>query len=327
MTPPLDAQALTAALDGVVPIFVLIDPMLGEPIPMLGIEPDVDPRPIREQAWQRDVVQIALAQRCTLPRHQHPYLVALSGPHDPLLGLTLELAQDERQAAMADGLDGTGMGVHHIGGWLQSSMHPDQIAERIGALMRVNTDCLTAATYLRLADRRVLGLLRHVAGDLRVAAQFGRLQRWVYLDAHGKLATLRSVDEDAVALRLDRPEWLVMEDGEALNRSMAQWLGEAERLGAIAPSQIPAQDLYPSLRAALTNTRQAAHRWPHRFPKLADQTVWCALSLLNPALLASASVNALLQQPGTADDPAEPFRYLHHEVSALLAASATPAGR
>lgn len=322
-----DLETIIAALDSVVPIFVLIDPMLGEPIAMLGIEPGVDPQPIREKAWQRGVVQIALAERCTLPPHQHPYLVALSGPHDPLLELTLELAQDERRAAMADGLDGTGKGVHHIGGWLQSGMHAEQLAARLGSLMRVNTSAITTATYLRLADRRALAMLRHVVGDQRVVAQFGRLQSWIYLDAHGRLATLRSVDEEAVALRLDRKEWLAMEDGEALNRSLAQWLGEAERIGDRGPLQIPAQGLYSPLKNALANARQAMQRWPHRFPKLADQTAWCALVLLNPALPANAAVNTLLDQTGTDDEPVEPFRSCHRDVSALLQAGTAAARR
>lgn len=320
MLPLMDASAeqLAASFDCLAPVYVLVDPMVGEPA--MVDAPDGDPQAAREAGWERAITHVALSPRCTLPPHQQPYLVALQGPDDPLLALTLELAHDERREAMADGLDGSGMAVHRIGGWLQSSMHPADLAARLGAIFSVNTEARTDATYLRLADRRALALVRHVTGDARLGAQFGRLQRWVYLDLHGKLATLDSPAEQDQVLRLTRGEWLALADGEAVHRTLAQWLGEAERAGDPRPAQSEPGQLFTAAQAALALAATAALRWPHRFPTLADQTAWAALSLLHPALAHSAAAAALLDEPGSADDPPEPFRYLHHDVRALLEA-------
>lgn len=144
-----DVQSLRASLDPVTPVFVLIDPMVGEPL-LLDLADGYwgDPQTQREAAWQRQVERIALSPRVPLALHQHPYLVQLQGIDDPLLELTLDLAHAEQSDAMKDGLDGEGTAAHRIGGWLQSSMHPDQLAKQMAEMFRVSTEAHTKATYL-----------------------------------------------------------------------------------------------------------------------------------------------------------------------------------
>lgn len=110
-----------------------------------------------------------------------------------------------------------------------------------------------------------------------------------------------------------------MEQGEKLHRTLAQWLGEINKLDdkQFLPHDI--SDLYARVRTAAIETRKTSGKWPHRFSTLADQTVWAALHLLYPALSRSNAVYAMLDKPGTPEDPPEPLRYLHGEISALLA--------
>ncbi|CAN7628822.1 DUF4123 domain-containing protein [Pseudoduganella sp. LjRoot289] len=304
---------LRAGVDALTPLFVLVDPMVGEPLPGMGTsDAGADARALREQAWGREIVPIVLARTIALPAHQHPYLVRLHGPDDPLLELTLDIADGERLAAQSRGLDGEGRAAHRIGGWMQSSMHFEELAAILSAMCRVNTDAHTKATYLRLADRRALDLLCHVAGDSRVASQFGRLQSWAYLDAFGRLRRLRSRDERPEPLRLSAAEWRQMERGEMLHRTIAQWLGET-----LCGEGAPPQTVYPSAEIAVSNAASAARKWPHRFENSTDETVWAALSMLHPAMPQLPAVLALLDDRGTEDEPPEPLRYLHRDLSAI----------
>lgn len=317
--PLADIKKLRASFDPITPILVLIDPMLGEPIPGAdALASNTDLQTQREALWQRQVMHIQLPRRVPLPVGKHPYLVELQGISDPLLEETLELAHAERSAALADGMEGEGAAAHRIGGWLQSSMHLPQLAQHLSSLLRVNTEARTRATYLRLVDRRVLALLRHVVGDERVVSQFGRLQRWTYLDMQGQLARLQSPGEDVTSLLLSEKEWHVMEQGEALHRTMAQWLGETTRTGESNLCHQPAQQLYAPIRDAIAVARQAAARWPHRFTQPIDEVVWAALTLLHPLLPRNEAVHTLLAQTGTTDDPPEPVRYLQREIGAFL---------
>ena len=311
---PSRLETLRAGVDALTPLFVLVDPMVGEPLP--GIDTShagADARALRAQAWEREIVPVVLAKNIALPAHQHPYLVQLKGAHDPLLELTLDIADSERLAAQARGLDGEGRAAHRIGGWLQSSMHFDDLGEIVSAMCRVNTDARTTATYMRLVDRRALDLLCHVVGASRVANQFGRLQSWVYLDALGALRRLQSPDEQPRQLRLNAAEWQRMSRGDMLHRTMAQWLGELGGMGHGTQA-----GLYGSIEDALVNAASAARRWPHRFETGSDEIVWAALSLLHPAMPQSPAVQKLLAEPGSPADPAEPLRYLHRDVSALV---------
>jgi hypothetical protein len=313
-----DAAIVRDSFDPLVPIFVLVDPMLGDPLPCDDSQQDTNQQSRREALWQRKVESIALHPRTPLSLHQHPYLVSLHGRDDPLLEITLKLAHAERAEALAGGLDGDGGGAHRIGGWLQSCLSSAQLAAVLSAMFRVNTTAPTKATYLRLADRRVLALLREVAGDVRVAGQFGRLQRWIYLDVHGRLSMLQSDNEEAPPLCLNENEWSCMEQGEALNRTLAQWLSEAMLADDQTVLRQPPHVLYTAARHALTAALSASRTWPHRFSRLTDHATWASLHLLHPELSSSQAVRNLMQRPGTSEEPPEPVRYLHREIRSRL---------
>ena len=318
-----DASDLRATLTPGTPIMVLVDPMLGEPLPS-DTRPgnEAEAQTMREAVWQRPVARIALAPRVPLAPHEHPYLVELQGINDPWLDASLEIAHDERIEAQAEGLDGEGAAPHRIGGWLQSTTHLPQLAEHLSTLLGVNTEARTKATYLRLADRRVLGLLRHVAGDTAIAQQFGRLQNWVYLNACGQLAALKSTGETVEPLRLDQYQWALMEAGENVNRTLALWLGEAQRRELEPCGAAPAHALYAPILRALAHAHEAARKWPHRFQTSLDRPVWAALFLLDPAIEHSDAVHQLLKNTGSIDDPTDPpevLRHLHHAITECLA--------
>lgn len=315
-----DVTKLRACLISDTPILVLIDPMLGEPLPSNAAD-GTDMQAAREAMWQRPVQPIPLSERTPLPPQQHPYLVELEGMTDPLLEATLEIAHDERLQAQTDGLDGEGAAAHRIGGWLQSTMHLTELAEQLSTMLQVNTEAPTKATYLRLVDRRVLALLRYVVGDALVAQQFGRIQNWAYLNVHGQISALKTMSESPSPIRLDRTQWTQMEVGEMVNRTLALWLGEASRRQRVEVCNIPAQALYDSLFVAIARAAEAAQTWPHRFQQLLDRSVWSALLLLDPAVEHSASIHQLLNNTGAQDDPnepAEPLRFLHHQITAYL---------
>ena len=310
------AQELRNSFDPAMPIFLLIDPMLGEPLPGMVLEPDsASAKIIREAGWQRAIHPIELTARVQLPAYRHPYLVALEGMNDPLIELTLELAHTERAIAQANGLDGEGSAAHRISGWLQSSMHVEQLAEHLSLVFRVNTSALTKATYLRLVDRRTFSFLRHVIGDERLAARLGRVRSWTYVDATGSLAMLRSEGEGTTPLRLNDDEWRLLGQGESIHRAMAKWLGELVRRRAMLNTS--AQQLYAQFSTAAVESKKAAKIWPHRFAGVQDQTTWIALSILHPGIDGISSVRNFMKEPGTEAEPADLLRYLHQQISTL----------
>ena len=305
---------LRASIDPVTPLFVLVDPMVGEPLPGISTSsPGSGATDQRMQGWGRDIVPVELAKSITLPAHQHPYLIQLLGPDDPLLEVTLDIAEEERLASQSGGLDGTGRSAHRIGGWLQSSMRWPELGALVAEMCRVNTDANTKATYLRLGDRRVLDLLCHVAGQSRVAAQFGRLQSWTYLKADGDLCRLQSPGEHRERLRLDETEWQRMLTGEMLHRAMAHYLGETTFTDAmIAPPT------YSSAETARLLAADAALRWPHRFKSDVDDTVWGALAMWRPSMAKLPAIQELLEDPGSESEPAEPVSFVHRDLITLI---------
>lgn len=144
---------LRERFDSALPIFVLIDPLLGEPATPTRIDSGtLDAIAARGVIWNRLIAPIRLCGSIALPIHQHPYLVALEGHQDPLLEFTVDLALNERSQAMAYGLGGSGGGPHRIGGWLQSDLSVSQLAELVAAMCDLRPTVPTAPRYLRIAD-------------------------------------------------------------------------------------------------------------------------------------------------------------------------------
>ena len=312
-----DIKTLQANLNPDVPIFLLIDPIVGEP---LSSAAGSDTQEAREALWQRPVIGIQLSSRTPLQLHQHPYIVTLEGIDDPLLELTLEIAQAERLESQADGLDGEGTAVHRVGGWLQTSQSTEELASQLSTMFKItlNTTTATKASYLRLPDRRTLSLLQYVIGDARVSTALGHIQRWAYLDVQGKFATLKGSASDAVALRFDHSEWAQMQQGNVLHPALALCLGEMARHGKTQMNTQPVQALYKALFSACQRAQKAAKIYPHRFQLPIDRSIWAALCLLHPAAETSHAVAQLLKDTGTEHEPAQPLRYIQHQVKACI---------
>lgn len=312
------ASNLHEVLDPLTPSFLLVDPLAGEPLTIRGPLTGGNPNPHREAVWQRSVITVPLNSKTKLPSSLHPYLVVLDSPNDPILDTSLAIAAMEREASLSNGLDGDGMGAHAIGGWLQSSQNPIELARQLAEMMRIGQTPFTKATYLRLGDRRVLALLRYIAGDEVIAETFCRLHRWIYLDAQNQLAMLSARSEASKRLVLTQDQWRRMELGESVHRSLAMWLGEQIRRGVAVDLERPAQNFLGPVISALSVAESAAQRWPHRFQRPSDRHVWAALHLIYGSRLNEADVTRLMQNTAADGESPEPMRYLHHEISAVL---------
>lgn len=314
-------SSLTSSVEAGCPTFVLVDPLMGEPI---SVQNTISPGELqiltqaREQAWSRPVHVIKLAQEIELPLQLHPYLVELEGAADPWLVETAEIACAERTEAQADGVASSGHAAHRIGGWLQSSQGSSELTQTLSGMMRVNTEASTKARYQRMADRRVVDLLRHVVGDTRVAAQFGRIQRWSYLDACGYMAQLQSSNEVSTPLRLSRNEWITFMKGELLHPTVARWLGERARQPGQSNVGAPdARTLYAQANAALDRAEAATRRWPLRFAGSADRVAWAVLILLYPGIEQRPDVLDLLNATAEPDEPTETLHALSPMLNSL----------
>ncbi|MDP9895950.1 hypothetical protein J2W32_005050 [Variovorax boronicumulans] len=313
---------LQATFDSATSIYVLVDPMQGEPIPLFVDAADglTAVRAAREAAWGRQVTAVPLDPRVPLTETQQPYVVTLQGADDEWLADTLEIAQAERHASQADGLASDGAGVHRIS-WLQTSLFGEDVAAAVAQMLRVNTSAWTDARYMRLADRRVLSWLRYVVGDARVAAQFGRLRRWVYLDACGRLAQLTHADDGVEQLTLKAEEWKFFMRGERMHATAARWLGELALSGDQALCENSQQDreIYAQVAAALGRAERAAQRWPTRFVRARDQDAWAVLSLLHADIEHDTRVRAVLQaRPEEEGEPDETMHTLSITLRALM---------
>jgi len=309
------ASALTSSFDFGLPCFVLIDPMLGEPLPTAYPPEETGQKALvaaRSEAWARSIHIIELSASINLPLHLHPYLVALEGLTDPLIAETVSIALDEFDQTRSDGLAGAGTSAHRIGGWLQSSQSPEALAKVMSSMMRVNTEAYTKARYLRIADRRVLDLLCHVVGSARVTAQFGRVHSWCYLDPVARLTTLQSRSESATPLRLDSAEWASLCKGELLHPTIARWQAEL-------PTQTPRPPgvCYAKATAALEQAEGAVAVWPQRFTSPADRMAWAALTLLHPDIGQTPAVIAALNAEPEPGEPIETLNTLSTSLNAL----------
>lgn len=303
-------------IDQPLSIYLLIDPMLGEPLPDMPPAVGANFELVRAAAWQRDVVTVELHASVGLAPWLHPYLVSIDGLDDPLLEFSLSLAKEEREDRLTDGLIGEGRAAYRIAGWLQSSMHMAPLAKQLSDMCRVNTEAFTAASYLRLADRRVLGMLRYIAGDSRVSAQFGRLYSWTYLDSLGQLTSLHSPLEASTRLRLNRREWGLLENGAAIHRTVRQWLGVVD--GQQLTDDLDDGVLFERAGNALDEARILAVHHPDSFQELHDLTTCAVLSLIYPGLWQVDGVKKLMSRRG--DHTKTPHRIVHmiNEISDFI---------
>jgi hypothetical protein len=280
------------------PIYLLIDPYLGDPVASLDAVAAGDAESWRAQlatSWERAVysVKFPLAEKVGLQPHQLPYLVMLEGPDDPLLAESLGMAQFEDSAASEGALFGAGNAAFRIGGWLQSGQAPESVANWLAECMRLRAGGSTSGRYLRLADRRVLALARHVLGDEQLTRNLGPIERWAYLDPWGAIDRIERREEGSPRLPFAPQQWMAMEHGEWVHRAIAQargfWLeqGRAKR-----------EDFHVSLLAA-QKMRLFFDLWPHRIASDEDQVSVIALTLIRPDWEQHPAVSALLGPPTT----------------------------
>ncbi|MEJ7807255.1 MAG: hypothetical protein WKG03_15185, partial [Telluria sp.] len=76
-------SVLQALIDQPLAIYLLVDPMLGEPLPGTPPAEGADFELVRAAAWHRDVATIALHASVGLAPWLHPYLVSIRGLDDP----------------------------------------------------------------------------------------------------------------------------------------------------------------------------------------------------------------------------------------------------
>jgi len=290
------------------PVYLLIDPMVGDLLPQLAFSDADDAESIylaRERAYQRAIFPVILASRINLAPSRHPYLVEMNSPGDPWMDVSLDLAQEHNRNIWASGLAGDGWGVAKVGGWLQSAMPGDALASMLARWMQLSTEARTKASYLRLADSRVLALLAFVLGREGIIAAMGRLRRWSFLDAHGRLDSLHNPNpadaaNDPKPFRLDKDQWQIMEDGAVVHGAIAKAWGELckEEAETACSSEIP----YPAAVIAAQTfllRRHASEKPRVLCTKLEDRCTAVALTLLYPGWESQPEVQRhLAENPG-----------------------------
>jgi hypothetical protein len=185
-------------------------------------------------------------------------------------------------------------------------MDGDSLAAMLGRWMRLETRERVPQKYLRLADPRVLALLRAVLGTQTLQAGMGRLKSWSYLDAQGALQRLENPEahlkiDDARLPRLDKVRWAQMSLGESIHGAMARAFGQRNAEAEGMPMQSEA-DYEAAIAAA---QRFSAYLDPGTVPpgalvgKIRDQddmATAVALSLLNAVWESHPDVRQLLDE-------------------------------
>lgn len=256
-------ETLKAGFDCDQPIYLLIDPIVGDFLPQLvfsGTDDVAAICSIREEAFSLPVFPVQLFADIRLPPSQHPYLVALPSADNPWMSDSLDIALAQNKETWLPGMSGNGWGIAKVGGWLQSTLSGEQLAGMLSDWMRLKTEYRTEAKYLRLADSRVLALLAHVLGPDTIIARMGRLRRWSYLDARGQPASLynpassEAETEFRTLPKLDQAQWKILQNGPLIHGAIAKVLGETGKLG----NQVNFAATAVPYAAAITATERCA---------------------------------------------------------------------
>jgi hypothetical protein len=322
------AATLNEHFDCSQPVYLLIDPMVGDFLPQLAFSDGDDAESIclgRERAFQRTIFPVILDASISLPPSRHPYLVEMTSPSDPWMDVSLELGQEQIRNTWASGMAGDGWGVAKVGGWLQSAMPGNALAGMLARWMQLSTEARSTARYLRLADSRVLALLAFVLGREKLVAAMGSLRRWSFLNAYGQLDSLDSPIPPEIAnapqsFRLDKEQWQIMQDGAAVHGAIAKAWGEMQKDSAETShhSEIP-------YAAAVAAAKTFPVR-PHPSEKsrvlcatLEDRCTAIALTLLHPGWESQLEVQRHLAE--NAEDSLSDSGHELYEILKCAAAS------
>lgn len=218
--------------------FLLIDPMLGDPV-VTEAAPASMTRPalnaLRTSAWERPTHALQLPARLDMDAAFAPYLVELQGAQDLWLEASVQWAvQETLQTWTAEPEQVT---PHRVGGWLQSAASGQALADVLSGWLQLNAAGAGRASYLRLADRRVLGLAVHVLGQDTVAQALHPVQHWHWLDPRAALrsiSTTESTDQPeqpgqpkapSALVAFSHGQWAHMALGPAVHRLLALAVG------------------------------------------------------------------------------------------------------
>lgn len=224
-------------------IFLLVDPMLGDPVLPNVPEPALTKdalNALRAKAWQRQCHALALPEKLDMDGAYAPYLVELRGGKDPWLELSVQWAVQETIRTWTTQADQPV--PHRVGGWLQSAAFGARLAEHLTGWLRLCAPRQTTASYLRIADRRVLGLAVHVLGESHVAQSMTPVQHWYWLDPLSAMRVIgasaeRAADESQAPAQLpasrggplacfNQAQWAQMQVGPQAHDLLARAAGQ-----------------------------------------------------------------------------------------------------
>lgn len=299
----MELQDLHARLDVGLPIFVLIDPLTGEPLPVDGIDELSSPDQLtaaRACAWGRSVFAVDLDDRIiTIGPQRHPYLVALTGADDPWLQETLCMATGERSASRQNGSQNAGLSAHRIGGWIQTAQAPTAMTQAFASAMVLHVSVRVSARYLRLADRRVLDWVRHVVGDERLCAALPPDLQWHFLAQCGKFEAVDTRGRGPrLPLEFALDEWKQLQDGPVHHATAARWYGAGHDAQGRCSNPQPVEGApWALIERAVGNARRAATRHPERFRDIQDTSAWAALALRHTEDDIERAIRSLSEMP------------------------------
>ncbi len=225
-------------------LFVLIDPLSGDPVLSDPLPAELDTEVLnaaRSQAWSAPCHSLSLPTALDLDPAMAPYLVELNGADAPWLSTTLAWALRETVRSWEAPADA--QPAHRVGGWLHSAAFGDTLAQHLSGWLVLSTRANTSARYLRLADRRVWSLAVHVLGEGAVAKRLAPVQCWQWIDGHGTCREMAATDHGehrptpGPLATFSAAQWGQMALGEKVHGHMAHSAGQ--RLGT--PGDHPTQ--------------------------------------------------------------------------------------
>jgi hypothetical protein len=230
-------------LDGLLPFYVLIDPLVGDyydndrDLSQCAGFPGL--RLARSEAWGGRDIFLAEGDEPLVDAHLLPYLVPLDATDDALLDELIRAAVDEHRAA----LDGAPIQRYCVGALIETWMAPTDLMRRLQKMWtypRPNTDNFT---YLRFSERRVFEALMHRFEPAALARWLGPIARWHFLGRDFRWHTVdgeperwyvdaglglrRTVDSaralEGAALHVGPRQHLFLRDLAAHARALADW--------------------------------------------------------------------------------------------------------
>lgn len=296
-------EMLKAGFDCDQPVYLLVDPLAGELAPELAFSEEDDAQTIRsrrQDALALPVFPVELPADLPLSPWHHPYLVVLPSVEHGWMDVSLEIAQTENRSTWINGMVGTGWGVNRIGGWLQTAMAGERLADMLADWMRLNTVCRTQARYLRLADSRVLSLLIHLLGRDSLLARMGRLRRWAFIDARGQPDALHNPaagEAESAFLplpQLDQLQWQHLQDGPLIHGAIAMAVGERAKEGSQAGYPITGLPYAEAIAAIARDEAQSLADTGTSCRTREERCTAIALTLLHPGWAGNPKVRAFL---------------------------------